>query len=143
MVDHVSKEKRSEIMAAVHNHGNRTTEKHLRDLLLSSEVSGWRENAKDIFGKPDFVFDNEKVAVFVDGCFWHGCTKHKYLPRTNTEYWANKIVVNVARDQRVHRKLRRQGWHVIRIWEHDLKKRPEFVIKRIVRTLESLRAPST
>lgn len=135
MADRVSKEKRSEMMSAVHSFGNQSTEKRIQDILTSSGISGWRTNAKDLSGKPDLVFDNEKLIIFIDGCFWHGCSKHKHLPRTNTEFWRNKINKNISRDKRVHRKLRYQGWHVLRIWEHDLKKNPAKIIKRVVRKL--------
>jgi DNA mismatch endonuclease (patch repair protein) len=135
MVDTVSKEKRSQMMAAVHSKGNRSTELRLRDLLISNNIVGWRVNVADVIGRPDFVFDKEKVAVFVDGCFWHGCYKHRSIPSSNTEYWENKIKSNIARDKHVHRKLRCLGWHVLRIWEHELEKSPQNAIRRIVRKL--------
>lgn len=122
-------------MSAVHSKGNLSTELRLRDLLVSNNIDGWRTNASEILGKPDFVFDKEKVIVFVDGCFWHGCNKHCSIPRSNTEYWENKIKSNVARDKHLHRKLRYQGWHVLRIWEHELEQNPQSAIRRIARKL--------
>lgn len=135
MVDTLSKSKRSEIMAANRSSGNKSTEGRLTELLVSSGISGWRLHPKDVEGKPDFVFDSEKLLIFVDGCFWHGCKRCRHLPRTNTEFWDNKLRTNIARDKRIAHRLRRHGWHVIRIWEHELKKTPQKAIGRITRKL--------
>lgn len=120
MADTFSKEKRSEIMAAIHSKNTHSTERRLRAGLASARISGWRMNAKDLIGKPDFVFDKKKVVVFVDGCFWHGC-KCKRLSKTHKSFWKDKIETNIARDKRVSRILRNQGWKVVRIKEHELK----------------------
>jgi len=74
------------------------------------------------FGRPDFVFPAAHVAVFVDGCFWHGCPAHGQIPASNRRFWKEKINRNIARDIRITRKLRRLGWHVFRVWEHNLGK---------------------
>jgi DNA mismatch endonuclease (patch repair protein) len=73
--------------------------------------------------KPDFVFPKLKTAVFVDGCFWHGCPRHGTQPRTNAAFWRKKIEGNRTRDRRVNRALRARGWEVVRIWEHALARR--------------------
>jgi DNA mismatch endonuclease, patch repair protein len=130
VIDTRSKEKRSQIMAANRSKNTHSTERRLRSALASAHISGWRLNAKDLPGKPDFVFDNEKVAIFVDGCFWHGCIC-KRLSATNVEFWKNKIENNMARDKRVSRLLRKQGWKVIRIREHELKRSISKTIKKI------------
>lgn len=135
MADTFSKEKRSEIMTAVHSKGNLSTELHLRQLLKSKKIFGWRLNAIDLIGKPDFVFDKKRVVIFVDGCFWHGCEKDRSIPSSNVEFWQKKISSNILRDKFIRRKLRRSGWHVIRIWEHQLIQHPETVVKRIIRIL--------
>jgi len=70
---------------------------------------------------PDFVFARQRVAVFVDGCFWHGCRWHGTRPQGNAAFWAKKLAGNKARDRRVNRVLRRRGWRVLRIWEHSLR----------------------
>lgn len=70
-------------------------------------------------GRPDIAFPTERVAVFVDGCFWHSCPKHKTKPKANSEWWALKLQANEARDRRLDQELRSQGWVVVRIWEHD------------------------
>ena len=84
-----------------------------------------------------FAFPKQKVAVFVDGCFWHGCPKCYTRPKTNRPFWDRKLEDNMARDKRVNRQLRRQGWKVIRIWQHALKKSPKACLDRIHRALSS------
>ena len=84
--------------------------------------------------KPDFVFPRERVAVFVDGCFWHGCPRCYTRPKSNRKFWDAKVARNQARDRRVTRQLRADGWSVCRIWECRLK-RPEAGIRRILRML--------
>lgn len=86
--------------------------------------------------KPDFVFRHLRVALFVDGCFWHGCPKHATQPKTNAAFWRDKIAANRARDRRVTRVLRALGWRVLRIWEHELRRRTEpTLVRRLHRTL--------
>lgn len=74
---------------------------------------------------PDFIFPRLRVAVFVDGCFWHGCPRHATQPKTNAKFWRDKIEGNRARDRLVTRQLHRSGWKVIRVWEHELRRRDE------------------
>ena len=119
MTDIVSKRKRSEVMAAVRSQGNRATELRLIWLFRRHGIIGWRRKQK-LVGKPDFVFHHERVAVFVDGCFWHGCPHHCRKPKGNPGYWRSKIAGNQARDALVTRTLRRAGWRVLRVWEHEL-----------------------
>jgi len=114
-MDHVPKEVRSRIMAAIRSRGNTTTELPLAKLLWAAGLRGYRKHWP-VVGKPDFAWPGRRVAVFVDGCFWHGC-RCKRLPRTNTEFWRDKIVTNMRRDRRVSRTLRREGWTVIRVKE--------------------------
>jgi DNA mismatch endonuclease (patch repair protein) len=75
-----------------------------------------------LFGKPDFTFRAQRLAVFVDGCFWHGCPKHGTQPRHNRSFWQRKLNRNRARDRQVNRVLRARGWRIFRIWEHALAK---------------------
>lgn len=130
MTDTFSREKRSEIMAAIHSKNTHSTERRLRAGLASARISGWRMNAKDLAGKPDFVFDDKKIAIFVDGCFWHGC-KCKRLSKTHKSFWKNKIETNITRDRRVSRHLRKRGWKVVRIKEHELKVSVSKVVGRV------------
>jgi DNA mismatch endonuclease (patch repair protein) len=102
-------------------------------LFRSYGVNGWRRGTA-LKGKPDFVFAREHSVVFVDGCFWHGC-ECKRLPNTNRSFWEKKIADNRFRDRKVTRILRSEGWNVIRIWEHQLKKDPEKMVRTIARQL--------
>ncbi len=110
---------RSRIMARVKSKGNKSTELKFIDALKSRSISGWRRH-QDVFGKPDFAFPKRKIAVFIDGCFWHGCPKHCRLPATHARYWISKIEGNARRDKQVTRELKKKGWTVIRFWEHEL-----------------------
>src|SRR4051812_4642180 len=122
MADVFAPEKRSEVMSRIRSRGNRDTELRMIALFKASRIRGWRRS-QPLFGKPDFVFRHERVAVFVDGCFWHGCPKPKHapLPKARAEWWAAKLGRNKDRDRVVTRTLRRTGWSVVRIWECDLK----------------------
>jgi DNA mismatch endonuclease, patch repair protein len=73
----------------------------------------------DVRVRPDLVFTGARVAVFVDGCFWHSCPEHGDQPRTNTSYWRPKLEANVARDRRVDRALEAADWQIVRAWEHE------------------------
>jgi DNA mismatch endonuclease (patch repair protein) len=123
MSDVFSTDKRSQIMAAVRGRGNRSTEGRFRRLLEEALLEGWREHPKDVYGSPDFVFDAERVAIFVDGCFWHGCGLCRNIPASNAEFWSRKIEATKARDELVNRELAESGWRVARFWEHELKKK--------------------
>jgi DNA mismatch endonuclease, patch repair protein len=108
-------------MSRIRGSGNRDTEMRMVSLLKKHNISGWRRGQK-LFGKPDFVFSRERVAVFVDGCFWHrhpGC-RFAYTPKSRLEFWLPKFARNVARDKLVVRTLRKAGWKIVRVWECDL-----------------------
>jgi DNA mismatch endonuclease, patch repair protein len=133
-MDNVRKEVRSKIMAAVHPRGNRSTEIAFGKLLWASGLRGYRKHWP-VPGKPDFAWPGRKIAVFVDGCFWHGCVKCRTLPTSNVEFWRNKIETNRRRDRRVTRLLRWKGWRVARIWECRVKKNAS--LRRIAKLVES------
>jgi len=120
-MDRVSPKARSRIMSLVKSRHGRTTEKRLRAHLVSRGISGWRMNDSSLPGKPDFVFPHAMLAVFVDGCFWHGCRRCKHPPRSRVAFWLAKFVQNRRRDRLVSLQLRRAGWLVLRIRECDLK----------------------
>lgn len=102
--------------------GKRTgPERRLQAMLAARHIKGWRLNDVHLPGKPDFVFPNERLVVFVDGCFWHGCPHcQRSLPATNHDYWQRKIDRNRERDIRSQLELEENGWAVLRIWEHEL-----------------------
>ena len=134
MADIFSKAKRSEVMAAIKATGNQTTEKALASAFRCLGVKGWRRHV-DLLGKPDFVFREQQLAVFVDGCFWHSCPKHGHVPHSNTTYWRKKLARNRTRDAKVKRELARRGWRVLRIWEHSVKASPTACANRVARAL--------
>ena len=120
MADKYSKKKRSEIKRANKSRGNVSTEIAFARLLRLHSVKGWRRNSK-IYGKPDFVFPKFRIAMFIDGCFWHG-HKCKRIPTTNRAFWREKIRRNQAHDKLVNKVLRSDKWRVMRVWECELKK---------------------
>ena len=133
MTDILTKAQRSALMAKVKGWGNASTELRLVAVFRALGITGWRRSATLQFKtdkmkfkvRPDFVFRTRKLAVFVDGCFWHGCPIHATQPEQNAEFWSQKIARNQARDLLVTRQLRARGWRVLRLWEHDLTKRYE------------------
>jgi DNA mismatch endonuclease (patch repair protein) len=131
MPDVFTKEKRSQVMSLIRGKGNKDTELFMIGILRSGRISGWRRNVK-ILGKPDFVFLKQKIALFVDGCFWHGCPDHSNLPRNNRPFWKKKLQQNKDRDRLVSRELRKMGWKVVRVWEHELKS-PAKVIAKLMK----------
>lgn len=110
---------RSELMSRIRSRGNKNTELALMRVFRAHGITGWRRH-QPVFGKPDFVFPKLKLAVFVDGCFWHGCPLHATQPKHNAAFWRGKFARNISRDQLVTRTLRRTGWRVLRVWEHEL-----------------------
>ena len=99
----------------------------IRKLIYDSGLRGYRLNYR-LLGKPDIVFPKRQIAVFIDGCFWHKCPKCFIKPATNKKFWGKKIEYNVERDKIVNSQLRKKGWKVFRIWEHEVKN--ERVVKR-------------
>ena len=97
----------------------KATELKLASILRAAGITGWRRH-QPLPGRPDFSFRRERLAVFVDGCFWHGCRWHCRMPRGNRGYWRLKIARNKRRDRAVSKMLRVRGWRVIRIWGHSL-----------------------
>jgi len=136
MTDIWPRKKRSEVMSLIRGKGNKETEHALLSLLKQNKITGWRRHLP-LPGKPDFAFRTQKVAVFVDGCFWHGCPKCYTRPKTNRAFWDRKRETNMARDRHVTRQLQGRGWKVIRIWQHSLQKSPQTCLNRIRRALES------
>ena len=135
MADIFTKAKRSEVMSRIRSRGNKDTELALMRVFRAHGITGWRRR-QGVFGKPDFVFPKLRLAVFVDGCFWHGCPKHGTKPRNNAAFWRRKFAGNKTRDLLVTRTLRRNGWRVLRIWEHELaRKNAARLLRRIKRVL--------
>lgn len=137
MADKVSAKIRSRNMAQIRSKGNQSTELRLAKALRSGGVVGWRRQLP-LPGKPDFVFKNQRLAIFVHGCFWHGC-KHCYRePTSNVAYWTAKLLRNMRRDRQNARRLRNKGYRVLTIWECELKNKGSVTcVSKIVRALRS------
>ena len=133
MTDSISKEERSALMAKVRSKGNRSTELKAVSTLKASGIEGWVQHPSGVLGRPDIYFPEERLAVFVDGCFWHACPRCGRIPKTHVEFWSTKIAGNKRRDRSFTRTLRKNGYHVMRVWEHGL--REERWVRRLVRML--------
>lgn len=133
MPDVFTKKKRSEVMSRIRSRGNRDTEMVMLRMLQALGIKGWRRHValslkvpgprfpvKGSRVRPDFVFHKRRVALFVDGCFWHACPLHSTKPRGNAAFWREKLARNQARDRAVTRLLKAKSWKVLRIWEHEL-----------------------
>lgn len=131
-------EKTSKTMSAIKGKNNKTTELKFRMLLVRNGITGWKRNYSKIKGKPDFYFPSKKIAVFVDGCFWHGCPKCGHIPKTRSEYWETKIRRNKERDILVTKENTEHGILVLRFWEHELKDKENInkIIQSLIRELE-------
>jgi len=121
MTDNLSPEDRKKAMRAVKGKGT-SLERSLFSMLAGMGIRGWRKNASDVIGKPDVAFDKKKIAIFIDGCFWHGCkTCNRPMPISNQEYWQQKISRNIELSKDYNARLRDSDWIVFRIWEHQIK----------------------
>ena len=123
------------IMKGVRGKGNRTTEAPFQVGLVRSRLFGWQVNFRGVRGTPDFYFANSRLAVFVDGCFWHGCDSCGHIPSKNRPFWQAKIQRNRERDLRNTAILRRHGYSVLRFWEHDIKYSLELCIIKVRKRL--------
>jgi DNA mismatch endonuclease (patch repair protein) len=157
MADVFSKAKRSFVMSRIRSRGNKDTEVALAKLFRQNKITGWRRQVQiggraalprrrdeatehrrptKFLVRPDFIFPKFKLAVFVDGCFWHGCPRHATQPKSNRAFWKNKFARNIARDKQVNRTLRSANWRVLRIWECALRRAGiKTVLRRIRREL--------
>lgn len=122
---------RAALMSRIRSSGNKTTELRLMVLLREAGIKGWRRKSK-LSGKPDFVFPLPRIAVFVDGCFWHGHDCGRNLtPKTNAGAWRRKIHANKTHDKKIRSALNLAGWKVLRLWECKLRKDPQSCITKI------------
>lgn len=136
MGDVFSKEKRSEVMKAVKSKDAKTTEQKLLKIFREYHIIGWRRTY-NLKGRPDFVFPQKRIVVFVDGCFWHGHNCRNVIPKDNFEFWERKREYNNRHDKEITRFLQDRGWTVIRIWECELKnKNKKILLDKIKLLLE-------
>lgn len=122
MADIFDREKRSNIMRKVRSQKNNSTELKLLSVFRENNITGWRRNYP-VKGHPDFVFIDKRVAIFVDGCFWHGHDCRNTQPKENAEYWLKKRIRNIKHDKEITDAFKSRGWTVMRIWECELQKK--------------------
>lgn len=134
-MDVFSRPKRSDVMSRIRSRGNKTTEVPMLAAMRKIGVKGWRRHVRVKIGKfsvrPDFVFRKHRVAIFVDGCFWHGCPEHGSRPKSNQEFWDRKLEANSKRDRLVNQTLTNAGWVVLRFWEHSSRRDSDNCAKKI------------
>jgi DNA mismatch endonuclease Vsr len=118
-------------MRAIKSNANATTELRFRAYLIRNRFTGWKVGTNHILGHPDFFFHVEQIAVFVDGCFWHGCPLCGHIPKTNRPYWRKKLARNKQRDAQIKRALRAAGMRVLRLWECQLRDNPKSCLRRL------------
>lgn len=124
---------RSRVMRRIKSRGTKTTEWKFRSLLMRSGIRGWGiGHDSDLPGGPDVVFLRPRLAIFLDGCFWHGCRRCRSIPTTNRAFWKAKIQGNMERDRKVVRMLGAMGWRVMRIWEHELATDSDGVLRKVL-----------
>ena len=133
MADIFTKKKRSWVMSKIRSKNTKM------ENLLAREMRKTKikfNRYPKIYGSPDFIV-NKNTVIFVDGCFWHKCPVHYKEPKSRKDFWIRKIKGNIKRDVRVNKKLRKEGYKVIRFWEHEIEKNHETCIKKLIKTLQS------
>lgn len=121
MADVFDPQKRSNVMRQIRSKKNKSTEIRLIEIFKKNNITGWKRNYP-VRGHPDFVFLKCRIAVFVDGCFWHGHDCRNTRPETNKEFWQKKRERNIKHDQEITELFEKRGWTVVRIWECELKR---------------------
>ena len=132
MTDVLTSEQRSYNMSRIR--GKDTVPELLLRKALWSIGLRYRVHYK-LPGRPDIVFVKHKIAIFVDGCFWHGCPEHGVRPKTNSSFWDKKIQGNIERDKKNQQKLEEMGWTVLRFWEHEIEKNVLWISKKLEEAL--------
>jgi len=135
VVDNLSREKRSKVMSSIRGKDTRP-ELAIRKLLWKKGIR-YRKHDRTVYGTPDISNKSRKVAVFIDGCFWHGCNRCYKEPTTNVEFWRNKINRNKERRRKVKWRLKNLGWNVIELWEHQIVKNPATAAEKIIYSKKS------
>lgn len=136
-MDNLTREQRRKNMQNIRSVGTKIEREVMRALRHRNIY--FASNVASLPGKPDIVFRRKHVAVFIDSDFWHGHPKRFIMPETNRKYWRAKIEGNKLRDKVVNRKLRKQGWRVLRFWEHDVKKRLDRMVDKVLHALENVK----
>ncbi|SHL24310.1 very short patch repair endonuclease [Shouchella rhizosphaerae] len=128
MADNLTQEQRRKNMKAIRSQSKLENKVSKR---LWKEGYRFRKNDRTLLGKPDISIKKYKIVIFIDSCFWHGCEQHGNMPKSNKEYWGNKIQKNKERDTKVNKYYKEKDWHVKRIWEHEVKENIEKVTEEL------------
>lgn len=137
MTDTISREARSNNMRAIRS--ARTSIEDAVSRGLWNRGYRFRRNSRSLPGKPDISIKKLRIAIFIDSCFWHGCSIHYRLPKSNVDFWQRKIERNRQRDGEITEYYRSLGWTVMRIWEHEIRGGIDAVIDRISTAIEQAR----
>ena len=132
MNDKITLEQRRKNMQAI------KSKSKLEDLVareLWKRGIRYRRNVKTLFGKPDIAIQKYRVVIFIDSCFWHSCPVHGNIPKSNVEYWNKKLERNRIRDEEVNDFYKRKNWHILRIWEHEIRDNPDLTIQNIINVI--------
>lgn len=138
MTDNLTKEQRRKNMSAI-----KSTHTKMEDKVcyaLWNKGLRFRKNVKTLPGKPDIVIKKYKLVIFLDSCFWHKCPKHFKQPKSNLEYWIPKIDRNVNRDKEINKFYSEHNWHLMRIWEHEIKKDFDSTINKIEQFIKNAKS---
>ena len=133
MTDRITKEQRSQVMKSIK--GQSLLEKKVTKALWHKGVR-FRKNVRSLFGNPDISIKKYKIVIFIDSCFWHACPIHGNTPKSNTDFWKDKLKRNKERDLEVSAYYNDKGWSVIRIWEHELKDDFDGVIEKLIQVIQ-------
>lgn len=137
MTDKVSPKKRSQIMSKIKSKNTKLENKIISDLWKRG--FRFRRNVASLTGKPDIAIKKYKIVIFIDSCFWHGCPQHCRMPSSNRTYWEKKIKRNKERDREVTNFYKEKGWHILRIWEHELKNDYENILNKIEKFINDIK----
>ena len=139
MTDKITREQRTVIMKKI------KAKSHLEDSVAKQLFKNgirYRRNSKRLLGKPDISIQKYKLVIFIDSCFWHNCPIHGNMPKSNIEYWENKLSRNKIRDKEVNDYYKKENWHILRIWEHEIRENPDLIIQNIIRVISEAKKRS-
>lgn len=133
MTDRITREQRSQVMKSIK--AQSILENEVSKALWHKGVR-FRKNVRSLFGNPDISIKKYKIVIFIDSCFWHACPIHGNTPKSNTDFWSDKLKRNKERDLEVNAYYKDKGWSVIRIWEHELKDDFDGVIEKLIQVIQ-------
>ena len=139
MADKITPQQRRKNMQAIHSTSN--LEDFVAKELWKKNIR-YRRNVKNLYRRPDIAIKKYKLVIFIDSCFWHNCPIHGNMPKSNIEYWENKLSRNKIRDKEVNDYYKKENWHILRIWEHEIRENPDLIIQNIIRVISEAKKRS-